>query len=114
MSTDLVEGWILVANHVHHSFLREGARCYPGHWGGLDRLSVYVAPKGRRWAEFWTRPDRLYDLRVMRHCAPRGSTLSFLIRAKKEDHAERLAGLVARGAKLPVVEVVREDDGDPA
>jgi hypothetical protein len=50
----------------------------------------------------------------MRHCAPRGSKLSFLIRASKEDHAERLAGLVARGAKLPVVEVVREDDGDPA
>lgn len=96
--SELVEGWAVVGNHPHHGPMREGARVYVSHYSGLDRVQVLVAPKGRRWAAYWTKPGRLYDLRVQRVVAPAGSKLVLAIHASTERCAALLRGLVEAGA----------------
>lgn len=90
---DIIDGWAIVGNHIHHGPLREGARCYLSHWSLLDTAEVLVAPKGRKWARFWTRIWRLNDLRVTRECAPRGSKLGLLLRTGDEGKAYQDATL---------------------
>lgn len=92
---DLVDGWAIVGNHVHHGPLREGARCYVSHWSYLDTIEVLVAPKGRKWANYWTRIDRLNNLRVMRACAPKGSKLAGVLCVGEAGKAQQEATLLS-------------------
>lgn len=98
--TDLIDGYVIVGNHIHHGPLREGARCYVSHWSLLDTIEVLVAPKGRKWARFWTRIDRLHDIRLARECAPNGSRLGWLLRPKEEQEATMAKLLEIRAREM--------------
>ena len=95
---DIVEGWAVVGNHVYHGPLREGAKCTLRHDPGLGSVEVLVAPKGRRWAAYWTRPDRLYDLRVERIACPKVSKLVCCIMEEPTARAQ-MARMVHQGAR---------------
>ena len=96
----LTDGFAIVANHIHHGKLREGAKCYIWHDTSIDRVGVLVAIKGRKWALVWTRPDRLYDARVERIVFPIGSRLAGALLRDGADPALELSSLARRGTKI--------------
>lgn len=98
--TATVALWFVVANHDHHGILRDGARCYVAHDTGLDRVSVLVAPKGRRWAEVWTRPNRLRDIRIVKEEVREGSKLHhFAGKVTLEKATALLQSMLQRGSR---------------
>ena len=91
-------GWAVVCSHVHH----EGAECFVAHDPGFEGVQVIVAMSGKRLAAYWTRPDRLYDIKIRLVVVEKASRLANWLWAGTEGHEKMSAlkaDLIARGAR---------------
>lgn len=96
---ELVPAWFVVANHVQHGFIREGARCYIAHDTAPGKVQVLVAPGGRCWSAFWTTPERLSHVRVAEEVVRVGSKRHHARMASKEQAEHEVERLVRQGAQ---------------
>lgn len=73
----LVKRTFLVCNHVHHKWIREGARALIAHDTDPEtvlhsRRVCVLIKKGRHWRRYWTRASRLYAPRIVTAEVPVG------------------------------------------